>query len=198
MDLPWGDERSVQFITNVGLITSRGPYGDNIMSAEWTHHVSYNPGLLAVCIRPTAATHENIRESKEFGVNIAATDKATLASVAGTTKGKEIDKIGALTELGFQFYPAKRIKTLMVEGAVLNIECRLIKTIDLGSHTIFVGEIIEATRNPAKQPLAYHQGQFWKLTETLPKPSDKERERINSMVQKYHKGLSLETTKNIK
>ena len=31
MDLPWGDEKTIQFITNVGLITTKGPFGDNIM-----------------------------------------------------------------------------------------------------------------------------------------------------------------------
>ena len=56
MDLPWGDEKTVQFITNVGLITSNGPFGDDIMSAEWTHHVSYSPGLISVCIGKSKAT----------------------------------------------------------------------------------------------------------------------------------------------
>ncbi len=51
MNLPWGDEKSNKFVTNVGLITSNGPYGHNIMAAEWTHHISYNPGLIAVCIQ---------------------------------------------------------------------------------------------------------------------------------------------------
>ena len=60
MDLPWGDERTKQFVTNVGLITSNGPYGDNVMAAEWAHHVSYEPGLIAVCINPKDATHKNI------------------------------------------------------------------------------------------------------------------------------------------
>src|SRR3989338_173370 len=113
MDLPWGDERTVQFITNVGLITSKGHLGHNIMAAEWTHHISYQPGLIAVCIRPTDTTYENIRKSKEFGVNITATDQPTLASVAGGSHGKEFDKIKALKELGFKFYDAKKIKTLM-------------------------------------------------------------------------------------
>ncbi|MBI2110294.1 hypothetical protein HYT51_00760, partial [Candidatus Woesearchaeota archaeon] len=47
VDLPWGDPRTIKFVTNVGLITSTGPHGDNVMSAEWTHQVSYSPGLIA-------------------------------------------------------------------------------------------------------------------------------------------------------
>ena len=69
MEIPWGSEAAKKFVTNVGLITSNGPYGHNIMAAEWTHHVSYNPGLIAVCIRPTAATNANITKTKKFGRN---------------------------------------------------------------------------------------------------------------------------------
>ncbi len=50
MDLPYGDIKTWKFATNVGLITSNGPVGHNIMAAEWTHMVSYSPGLIAVSI----------------------------------------------------------------------------------------------------------------------------------------------------
>ena len=66
MDLPWGEERNKQFVTNVGLITSNGPNGHDIMSAEWTHHVSYSPGLIAVCVNFHDATHENIKATKRM------------------------------------------------------------------------------------------------------------------------------------
>ena len=41
MDIPWGSEGTRKFVTNVGLITSDDPHGNNIMAAEWTHLVSY-------------------------------------------------------------------------------------------------------------------------------------------------------------
>ena len=66
MDLPWNDRRTRQFLTNVGLITSDGPYGPNVMAAEWTHYISYSPGLIAVNIRGTDATAENIKDSGEL------------------------------------------------------------------------------------------------------------------------------------
>ena len=37
LDLPWNDARSNKFITNVGLITSDGPFGADVMACEWTH-----------------------------------------------------------------------------------------------------------------------------------------------------------------
>jgi hypothetical protein len=42
LDLPWNDERSNQFITNVGLITSDGPFRANVIDCEWTHYISYD------------------------------------------------------------------------------------------------------------------------------------------------------------
>ena len=187
MDLPWGDEKTVQFITNVGLITSNGPYGNNIMAAEWTHHISYSPGLVAVCVGLNKATLENIRKSKEFGVNLAATDQNVLASVAGGSSGKNVDKIAALKELGFKFYNAKKIKTLMVDGAVLNLECKLFKEIKLGDHVMFVGEVIHANLNKNKEPLLYHKVKYWKIGENIPKPTQEELDKIRSVVEKHKK-----------
>ena len=185
MDLPWNDERSNQFITNVGLITSDGPFGPNVMACEWTHHISYHPGLIAVSLGLTKATVENIRTSKEFGVNLCASDQSVLASVAGGYTGSMYDKVNALKELGFEFYKANKINSLMVKGAALDIECRLYKEITLGDHITFVGEVVEAFNNPDKVPLAYHKGKYWIMDTNLIKPSMEERERIKTVVEKY-------------
>lgn len=52
MDIPYGSLAHHAFVTNVGLVTSTGPHGENIMAAEWTHHLSYKPGMVAVCLGP--------------------------------------------------------------------------------------------------------------------------------------------------
>ena len=118
MNLLSGDEKTKKFVTNVGLITSSGPHGDNIMSAEWTHQASYSPGIIIISIGNKKATLENIKKTKEFGVSLAAVDQIVIASVAGKTSGREFDKIKALKEIGCSFYKANKIKALMVDGAV--------------------------------------------------------------------------------
>ena len=187
MDLPWNDERSNQFITNVGLITTDGPFGPNVMACEWTHHISYQPGLIAVSLGNTKATVENIRISKEFGVNLCASDQSVLSSVAGGYTGSMYDKVSALKEMGFEFYKAQRINSLMIKGAVLNIECKLYKEVTLGDHITFVGEVVEASNNPDKVPLAYHKGKYWIMNTNLAKPSMEERQSIKKIVEKYSK-----------
>ena len=187
MDLAWTDERTHLTVKNVGLITSSGPNGQNIMSAEWTHQVSYSPGLIAVCIGPGKATVENIRATKEFGVSIASTELAGLASIAGSNSGKEINKIKALEELGFKFYKAKKIKTIMAEGAVLNLECKLVKEITLGDHIMFVGEVVEIAAKPEKKTLAYTRKTYGEVTFNVTKPAEADRKKIAVVLEKYKK-----------
>lgn len=187
MDLPWGDERSIQFITNVGLVTSNGPHGHNIMACEGTHHLSYRPGIIAVNIGHHKATYENIMKTKEFGVSIAATDQNILSSIAGGNSGKTVDKIAVLKELGYEFMPAKKIKILMVKNAVLHIECKLIQSVPVGDHMLFIGEVVEATLNPGKEPLAYHKSKYWKMDNMIPKPSETELAKIKKAVEKHTK-----------
>lgn len=185
MDIPWGTDVATSFVTNIGLITSNGPIGPNIMSAEWIHHVSYEPGLVSVCVRPRDATHENITATKEFGLNLAAHDQNVLASVAGGSSGRNVLKIKILEELGFAFYQAKKINVPMVEGALINLECKVKEHHTIGDHTMFIGEVLEASFNPSKTALVFNRGKYWNFGEQIPKPTQEELDRIKQLVEKY-------------
>lgn len=188
MDLSWNDRRTRQFVTNVGLITSAGPLGPNIMAAEWTHHISYSPSLIAANIRGHDATAQNIKESKEFGVNIAAENQNVICSMAGKYKGIHIDKISVLKEASVAaFYNAKRIskKVPMLVGAAMNAECKLVEQEELGDHTMFVGEVIEISADENILPLLYHNGRYWGLGEAIIKPQPDLLIRIEELVKKY-------------
>ncbi len=184
MNLAWDDRRTRKFVTNVGLITTDGPYGPNIMAAEWTHHISYAPCLIAVNIRPDDATHANILNSSEFGANLCASDQSVISNIAGGSTGKEVDKMSVLKELGAVFYRAKRINVLMLEGAAMNAECKLLKAVEFGDHTMFVGEVLEISA-PDKSPLVHHDGKNWQIGERALKPPSTALEEIDRLVRKY-------------
>jgi len=183
MDLNYDDEGAGMFVTNVGLITSKGEKGDGIMSAAWTYQISYSPALMAVCINPRHTTYKNIVKSKEFGISIASTKQNSLASLSGGYSGKDYDKIGALKEIGYKFFKAKKINVLLVEGASLNIECKLIKKVKLGDHVLLVGEIVECS--PAKgESLVYYKGEYWNV-KPHHKPDDSERKEFKAVFEKH-------------
>jgi flavin reductase (DIM6/NTAB) family NADH-FMN oxidoreductase RutF len=188
MDLLWNDRRTRQFVTNVGLITSDGSFGPNIMAAEWTHHISYSPSLIAANIRGHDATAQNIKESKEFGISIAAENQNVICSIAGKYKGIHVDKISVIKEAGIAaFYNAKSISSQvpMLVGAAMNAECKLVKQEELGDHIMFVGEVIEISADENIRPLLYHNGRYWKLGEAMIKPQPDLLDRIEEFAKKH-------------
>lgn len=186
MDIDHGSDVAKKFVTNVGLVTSTGPHGDNIMAAEWTYHVSYDPGIVVISLRPSRATYDNIMKTKEFGVSICAADQNVLSSVAGGSSGREVDKIKVLKELGFEFYKGKKIKAPMVKGAAANIECQVIEKVTAGDHILFIGEALEAIASD-KQPIIYSTGKYWKFGEQIQKPEQKFLDNINRLIEKHKK-----------
>lgn len=186
MDIAWGSEESSKFVTNVGLITSNGPHGNNIMAAEWTYHISYTPGMIAISLRPTRATYENIKKTKEFGVNLAGVDQNVVSSIAGGSSGKGTDKIKVLEDMGVKFYKAKKINAVMVKGASLNAECKLVKLIKTGDHDLLIGEVLEVSATE-KNSLIYHGGKYYKVGERIQKPEQDELDKIAKLVKKHEK-----------
>jgi flavin reductase (DIM6/NTAB) family NADH-FMN oxidoreductase RutF len=188
MHLAWNDRRTRQFITNVGLITSNGHIGPDIMAAEWTHHISYSPSLIAINVRGHDATAENIQSSKEFGISIAGEDQNVVCSVAGRYSGRHIDKISLLNEAGIaNFYESKSINVPMIQDAAMNAECKLMKQQELGDHIMFVGEIIEISANENIKPLIYHNGKYWKLGENVLSLKSEIKETIEKLSEKYRR-----------
>jgi len=182
MNIDYGGEVAGRFVTNVGLISSFGKNGSNIMACEWTHLLSYSPGLVGVCIGKGKLTAENIRQNKQFGISIASVDQTEASSASGMPA--KINKIEMLKELGFEIKKGKKTSVVLVGGAALNIECELVKEIELGDHIMFVGEIVAAEVGK-DEPLAYHKGRYWKMSEPLKKPSDEERVKFDRLVKKH-------------
>ncbi len=185
MDIPWGSDLAYKFITNVGLITTNGPNGPDIMACEWTHHVSYSPGLIAICVNRYAATNENIKKTKEFGVSICAEDQNVISSISGKYSGKDYDKVKMLKELGYMFTPAEKINVVMVDDSAAQFECKLKETLEMGSHTIFIGEVVAARDNEERKPLGFHAGKYWVLEKNPEKPSDSERSKIDHVARRF-------------
>ncbi len=185
-DIPYGSLESASFVTNVGLITSKGDNGDNVMSAEWTHHISYSPGMIAVSINNgNKSTAKSIVKSKVFGVSIASDNQNILVSTAGSHEGYLVDKIAALKELGFKFTRGERTGVYLVDDSVLQLECKLVNTVGSGDHTLFVGEVVSIKHLGDKKPLVMCGGKFWKFGEQIHKPAQVELDKIKKVFEKH-------------
>lgn len=185
IDLPWGDERKRKFTTNVGLITTNGKYGNNVMAAEWTHHISYSPGIIAVSVGDNEkTTSANIEESGFFGVNLASEEQAWISNIVGNHHAKDVDKIEVLREMGVKFTKGIKTDLLMIEGSAMQAECKVIFKKKFGGHIMYVGEIIELYTLRKEKPLIYFEGKYFKSGEQIAKPSEEFLEKIKLAIDK--------------
>ncbi len=152
------------FTTTVGLITTHDDRGPNVIAAEWTYNVSFDPMLIMVVLGRSKATYQAIRTTKEFGVNLCAEDQTVQSTLAGHFTKKDTDKLSS--EL-FETYPATQIKAPLIRGCLLNAECRLVDEFPVGDHVALVGEVVAATWDSSKKPLVLSRG-YRRVSERIP------------------------------
>ncbi len=122
------------------VIGSRAGERRNGMTANWAAQVSSDPKLVAVSVEKPALTHELIVEGRVFSVNVL--DREDRAIVRKFTKPVEVDG-QASTLNGFPFHEATTGAPIL-DQAVAWVDCRLHSSVDLGSHTLFLGEVVDA------------------------------------------------------
>jgi len=149
------------FVTGVSMITSFGSFGNNVMVAEWMMQVSYDPVLIAVFLHEGSVTLKNIREKKEFGVNVASDEQTNLVNIAGGYSRSEIDKLKV--RHSFTFLKSKFIKAPTISGCVINAECKLFSIKKTGDHVMVIGKVVAMKFDETKKPLLYHGGRYYRL-----------------------------------
>lgn len=143
------------------MITSTGSLGRNVMAAEWTMQISYEPLLVAVFIHNNASTLKNIRETKEFGINVASDQQTSLVNIAGGYSRTEIDKLKVRNS--FKFLKSKYIKAPTIAECIVNAECKLFAIKKLGDHVMVIGKVMIMRYDETKKPLVYHRSRYYQV-----------------------------------
>jgi flavin reductase (DIM6/NTAB) family NADH-FMN oxidoreductase RutF len=121
------------------VVGSRSSDGQRrqLMTANWLTQVSFDPKVLAVSIEVRSLTHELIVSGACFTVNIV--DRQDRAIVRRFTKPVEVD-LGRRTLNGFAFHDAPSGAPLL-DQALAWLDCRVTGSVDVGGHTLFLGEV---------------------------------------------------------
>lgn len=112
----------------------------NAMTASWGGICCSTPPCIAVSIRKATYTYGNLMEREAFTVNIPAEAQIRAADYFGMVSGRNEDKFKAI-----RLTPVKGdiVNAPYIEEFPLVIECRLAQSIELGSHTQFIGEVMD-------------------------------------------------------
>ncbi len=112
----------------------------NVMTAAWSGIGGSEPPVITVGIRHSRYTLKGIRQNMTFSVNVPSVDIARETDYCGLESGSKVDKIKVC---GFDVFYGKLTNAPMIEQCPINLECRVIHLLDVGSHMLVVGEIKE-------------------------------------------------------
>jgi flavin reductase (DIM6/NTAB) family NADH-FMN oxidoreductase RutF len=129
------------FPSGLYVIGSRAGDRRNLMTANWVTQVSFDPKLVAVSVDKTAFTHELITAGGVFTVNTI--DREDRAIVRKFTKPVDVDD-AAHTMNEFPFHDGPAAGAPVLDQAVAFVECAVRTQIDVGDHTLFVGEVVNS------------------------------------------------------
>ena len=143
----------------------------NFESIAWFNIADYNPYLISVSSDKSHHTNKGIREHKEFSVNIPSVDMAAVTDYCGTQSGEKVDKSKV-----FDVFYGELKNAPMISECPINVECKLVNTVELSHNELFIGEIVgvymedkyltDAKPDMRKiNPLVFEEGlgNYWKL-----------------------------------
>lgn len=129
----------------VVLITSKNKAGKtNVFTVGWTGTINTKPPMLYISIRPERLSYEYIKESMEFVVNLPSSDLVKKVDYCGVRSGKKNDKI---TEMGFTLKESHNVSVPYIDECPVNIECKVKDIIALGTHDMFIAEVVASHVN---------------------------------------------------
>jgi flavin reductase (DIM6/NTAB) family NADH-FMN oxidoreductase RutF len=122
------------------VLGSRSGSDYNLMTLNWATQLSFDPKLLAVGIEHDAVTHRLVMDGEVFTLNLI--DREDRAIVRRFTKPVEVD-LDARKLNGFPFHE-RRTGAPVLDQAVAFLDCEVRQAVPVGSHTVFLGEIVDA------------------------------------------------------
>jgi flavin reductase (DIM6/NTAB) family NADH-FMN oxidoreductase RutF len=123
----------------VALITTSWRGNTNVMPAVFVTPLSIDPPLIGVAVHPARHTHDMIKFSEEFALNIPTRQLLHHCQYLGSVTGSELNKF-ELT--GLPTFKPRKVQAPLLEGCVGWIECGVHDAMTVGDHTLFIGKVV--------------------------------------------------------
>ncbi len=116
----------------------------NIFTVAWCGTCCTNPPMVYISVRKERYSYNIIKENMEFVLNLTTKDLAFATDYCGVKSGKDIDKF---KELNLEIFESKNVKCPSLELSPVNMECKVKQIIPLGSHDMFLAEVVGVSVN---------------------------------------------------
>ena len=111
----------------------------NIITVAWTGILNTNPAMCYISVRPERYSHDMIKENGEFVINLTTEKLARATDWCGVRSGRDYDKF---KEMKLTKEKGNFVKAPLIKESPVSVECRVKEIIPLGSHDMFVAEVL--------------------------------------------------------
>jgi flavin reductase (DIM6/NTAB) family NADH-FMN oxidoreductase RutF len=151
----------------------------NIITVSWTGTICTNPPMCYISLRPERHSYEIIKRSGDFVINLSTEALAYAADWCGVKSGRNVNKFEAM-----RLTPKESsiVKAPIIEESPVNIECRVKDIVSLGSHDMFISEVmaVQASKEYIEEssgvfrfdmagPICYSHGKYYLLGKNIGK-----------------------------
>lgn len=159
------------------LVTTKGREGgEDVCTVAWTGTICSNPAMLSISLRPSRLSYTYVKETGVFGVNLTTKDLVFATDYCGVKSGRDVDKFA---DLGLKKEAGTKIDCPLLAASPVNLECRVTQEIPLGTHTMFLAEVVAVHADDAyvdengafeltrAHPIVYSHGAYLETGKTL-------------------------------
>lgn len=196
----WRAGNMVYPVPAVMVSLGDNPNNYNIITIAWTGTICSDPAMTYVSIRKERHSHQLLCDSKSFVINLTTKKLAKVTDFCGVKSGRDLNKFETT---GLTPIPAVHVSAPMIQECPVNIECRVTEIKPLGSHDMFIAEVVAVHVNEnllnetgrlcleKANLIAYSHGHYYGLEEkplgkfgySVEKPSTKKK-RKKALVKK--------------
>ena len=143
---------------------------DNVFTVAWTGTVCTNPPMLYISVRPERYSYQAIADTGVFAVNLTTASMAKAVDFCGVRSGRDTDKFRAA---GLTKTEGTVCDVPLIEESPVCIECRVKQVLPLGSHHMFIADVVHVTVDESymdedgrfhlekADPLVYSHGEYY-------------------------------------
>ena len=151
----------------------------NMLTVAWVGTICTNPAMCYISVRPERHSYDIIKRTKSFVINLTNEDMSRATDWCGVRSGKDYNKF---QEMHLTPQKAQKVSAPIILESPLSIECEVIEIKELGSHHMFIANVVnvqadERYIDPATDEfrlsdaklIAYSHGHYYKLGEEIGK-----------------------------
>jgi flavin reductase (DIM6/NTAB) family NADH-FMN oxidoreductase RutF len=151
----------------------------NLFTVSWIGTICSEPAMCYISVRPSRHSYDIIKRNGEFVINLTNEDMAFATDWCGVKSGRDYNKF---KEMNLTPQKTDIIDSVLIKESPLSIECRVTQIIPLGSHDMFIAEVVNVLADEKYMDkesdafllgeaklVAYNHGNYYKLGEKIGK-----------------------------